>query len=93
MLFFCNYFKSSICNYQTNFKTSLHFTTKQKEHNGQYLLDFVYKNLNINEKDYFGLRYVDHHKQRNWLDPTRPIYKQVKGKLSHHNLQFSEFRQ
>lgn len=50
-----------------------------KEHNGQYLLDLCYKNLNINEKDYFGLRYVDHHKQRNWLDPTRPIYKQVKG--------------
>ena len=55
---------------------------KQKEHNGQYLLDFCYKNLNINEKDYFGLRYVDHHKQRNWLDPTRPIYKQIKGKTA-----------
>ncbi|KAI1301950.1 FERM domain-containing protein 5 [Halotydeus destructor] len=50
-----------------------------KEHKGQYLLDFCFKSLNLLEKDYFGLRYVDSRKQRNWLDPTRVIGKQVKG--------------
>ncbi|RWS31225.1 FERM domain-containing protein-like protein [Leptotrombidium deliense] len=50
-----------------------------KEHKGQHLLDYCYKNLNLLEKDYFGLRYVDTHKQRNWLDPTRSVVKQLKG--------------
>jgi len=50
-----------------------------KEHKGQFLLDYCYKNLNLLEKDYFGLRFVDSKQQRNWLDPTRCIVKQVKG--------------
>lgn len=48
------------------------------EHKGQYLLDYCYKNLNLIEKDYFGLRYEDKKKQRHWLDPTQLIIKQVK---------------
>ncbi|XP_054724794.1 FERM domain-containing protein 3-like [Uloborus diversus] len=51
----------------------------QCEHKGQYLLDCTCNALNLIEKDYFGLRYVDSHKQRHWLDPTRSILKQVKG--------------
>lgn len=51
----------------------------QNEHKGQYLLDYVCNALNLVEKDYFGLRYVDSHKQRHWLDPTRCILKQIKG--------------
>lgn len=54
-------------------------TTFQREDRGQVLLDFTFKSLNLIEKDYFGLRFVDQGKQRNWLDPTRPIIKQVKG--------------
>ncbi|XP_015791269.1 FERM domain-containing protein 5 [Tetranychus urticae] len=50
-----------------------------KEHKGQHLLDYCYKSLNLLEKDYFGLRYVDNKQQRNWLDPTRCIVKQIKG--------------
>ncbi|CAN7937753.1 unnamed protein product [Ixodes hexagonus] len=46
---------------------------------GQYILDYVCNALNLLEKDYFGLRYVDSHKQRHWLDITKPIMKQVKG--------------
>lgn len=46
---------------------------------GQYILDYVCNALNLLEKDYFGLRYVDSHKQRHWLDLTKPIMKQVKG--------------
>ncbi|XP_065285875.1 FERM domain-containing protein 5 isoform X2 [Dermacentor albipictus] len=46
---------------------------------GQYILDYVCNALNLLEKDYFGLRYVDSHKQRHWLDLTKPVIKQVKG--------------
>lgn len=45
----------------TNLVISLH---AQREHKGQYLFDFTCKNLNLVERDYFGLRYVDVHKQR-----------------------------
>ncbi|OTF71404.1 hypothetical protein BLA29_005308 [Euroglyphus maynei] len=34
-------------------------TNFQKEQKGQFLLDFVFKTLNLLEKDYFGLRFVD----------------------------------
>ncbi|GIY45989.1 FERM domain-containing protein 3 [Caerostris extrusa] len=51
----------------------------QNEHKGQYLLDYTCNALNLLEKDYFGLRYVDAHKQRHWLDLTKSILKQVKG--------------
>lgn len=51
----------------------------QREHKGQFLLDYVFKTLNLLEKDYFGLRFVDPNNQRTWLDPTRSILKQVKG--------------
>ncbi|KAH9370033.1 hypothetical protein HPB48_001910 [Haemaphysalis longicornis] len=46
---------------------------------GQYILDYVCNALNLLEKDYFGLRYVDSHKQRHWLDLTKPVIKQVKA--------------
>lgn len=46
---------------------------------GQFVLDKVCDTLNLVEKDYFGLRYVDSEKQRHWLDPTKTIYKQLKG--------------
>ncbi|XP_027196581.2 LOW QUALITY PROTEIN: FERM domain containing [Dermatophagoides pteronyssinus] len=54
-------------------------TNFQREHKGQYLLDFVFKTLNLLEKDYFGLRFVDSNNLRIWLDPTRSIIKQVKN--------------
>lgn len=36
----------------------------QSNHKGQYLLDYACEQLNLVEKDYFGLRYVDAEKQR-----------------------------
>lgn len=36
----------------------------QPHHKGQFIMDFVCRQLNIAEKDYFGLRYVDTNKQR-----------------------------
>lgn len=34
--------------------------------------------LDIHDRDYFGLRYVDGSKQRHWLDLSKYIIKQVK---------------
>ncbi|KAK3098300.1 hypothetical protein FSP39_018095, partial [Pinctada imbricata] len=53
----------------------------QKETPGQFLFDEVCKKLQLVEKDYFGLRYVDSskEKQRHWLDPLKAVYKQLKG--------------
>ncbi|PSN38304.1 FERM domain-containing protein 5 [Blattella germanica] len=50
----------------------------QCHHKGKYLLEHVCRQLNLVEKDYFGLRYVDHLRQRHWLDPAKAIVKQVK---------------
>jgi len=36
----------------------------QKDTKGQYLIDHVCQSLNLAEKDYFGLRYVDSENQR-----------------------------
>lgn len=41
-----------------------HLYIFQKETQGQYVLDKVCETLNLVEKDYFGLRYVDAEKQR-----------------------------
>ena len=40
------------------------FTGLQKDTIGQWLFDRVCEKLNLMEKDYFGLRYVDSEKQR-----------------------------
>ncbi|XP_040162095.1 FERM domain-containing protein 5 isoform X2 [Anopheles arabiensis] len=50
----------------------------QPHHKGCFLLDYVCEQLEITEKDYFGLRFVDSAKQRHWLDLAKTIIKQVK---------------
>ncbi|XP_052867718.1 FERM domain-containing protein 5 [Anopheles cruzii] len=50
----------------------------QPHHKGGFLLDYVCEQLEITEKDYFGLRFVDTAKQRHWLDLAKTIIKQVK---------------
>lgn len=50
----------------------------KKDSSGQWLLDQVCQRLNLIEKDYFGLRYVDMERQRHWLDPVKTVYKQLK---------------
>ncbi|XP_056021884.1 FERM domain-containing protein 5-like isoform X3 [Ostrea edulis] len=50
----------------------------KKDTPGQELFDQVCNKLNLVEKDYFGLRYVEE-KQRHWLDPLKSVYKQLKG--------------
>ncbi|XP_077989253.1 FERM domain-containing protein 5-like isoform X2 [Glandiceps talaboti] len=51
----------------------------EKETKGQFLLDHVCNTLNILERDYFGLRFVDGEKQRHWLDPAKYVHRQVRG--------------
>ncbi|CAL8293695.1 unnamed protein product [Boreogadus saida] len=46
---------------------------------GQYLFDLICHHLNLLEKDYFGIRYVDPDKQRHWLEVTKSIPKQMKS--------------
>ncbi|XP_075067146.1 FERM domain-containing protein 3 isoform X2 [Mixophyes fleayi] len=51
----------------------------QKETKGQFLLDHICNHYSLMEKDYFGIRFVDPDKQRHWLDPNKPIAKQMKS--------------
>ncbi|XP_033097018.1 FERM domain-containing protein 5-like [Anneissia japonica] len=51
----------------------------EKDVRGQVLLDYVIEKLNIVERDYFSLRFMDGEKQRHWIDPTKNIVKQMKG--------------
>uniref|UniRef100_A0A1A7YAY8 FERM domain-containing protein 3 n=1 Tax=Iconisemion striatum TaxID=60296 RepID=A0A1A7YAY8_9TELE len=51
----------------------------QRDTKGQFLLDHVCNHYNLLEKDYFGIRYVDPEKQRHWLEPHKPVVKQMKS--------------
>lgn len=42
------------------------------------LYEQVFYSLDLIEKDYFGLQYTDSNNIQHWLDPTKPIKKQVK---------------
>lgn len=42
------------------------------------LYEQVFYHLDLIEKDYFGLQYTDFNHLQHWLDPTKPIRKQVK---------------
>lgn len=51
-----------------------------KQDTGQTLLDMVFNHLNVKEREYFGLQNnedsLDAHR---WLEPNKPIRKQLKG--------------
>ncbi|XP_046661412.1 band 4.1-like protein 4 isoform X2 [Homalodisca vitripennis] len=47
---------------------------------GQEVLDTVFRHLNLLETAYFGLRYLDAANQTHWLDTTKKVSKQLKGK-------------
>ncbi|KAG9353316.1 hypothetical protein JZ751_017893 [Albula glossodonta] len=50
----------------------------EKHSRGQVLLDMVCEHLNLLEKDYFGLTFCDADSQKNWLDPSKEIKKQMR---------------
>ncbi|XP_037337813.2 FERM domain-containing protein 3 isoform X2 [Pungitius pungitius] len=51
----------------------------QRDTRGQFLLDHVCNHYNLLEKDYFGIRYVDPERQRHWLEPNKPVVRQMKS--------------
>ncbi|XP_023580647.1 band 4.1-like protein 3 [Trichechus manatus latirostris] len=53
----------------------------EKRSRGQVLFDKVCAHLNLLEKDYFGLTYRDAENQKNWLDPSKEIKKQIRSKF------------
>lgn len=48
---------------------------------GNDLYEQVFYSLDLIEKDYFGLQFMDANHVKHWLDPTKAIKKQVKSKL------------
>ncbi|XP_073731101.1 band 4.1-like protein 1 isoform X13 [Misgurnus anguillicaudatus] len=57
---------------------SAYETGVEKLCKGQMLLDLVCDHLNLLEKDYFGLTFSDTESQKNWLDPSKEIKKQIR---------------
>ncbi|XP_053293296.1 band 4.1-like protein 1 isoform X2 [Pleuronectes platessa] len=51
----------------------------EKHSRGQTLIDIVCEHLNLLEKDYFGLTFADTDTQKNWLDPSKEIKKQMRN--------------
>ncbi|KAM8867408.1 uncharacterized protein ACB058_005445 isoform 3-T3 [Synchiropus picturatus] len=51
----------------------------EKHSKGQTLMDLVCEHLNLLEKDYFGLTFADADTQKNWLDPSKEIKKQMRN--------------
>jgi len=49
-----------------------------KKATGQELMEKVNYQMDIIEKDYFGLQYTDHNHVSHWIDPTKPVKKQIK---------------
>lgn len=49
---------------------------------GNDLYEQVFYSLDLIEKDYFGLQFTDANHVKHWLDPTKPIKKQVKSNIN-----------
>ncbi|KAG8432133.1 hypothetical protein GDO86_016677 [Hymenochirus boettgeri] len=54
-----------------------------KHSNGQVLLELVFAFLDLTERDYFGLQLTDDSDNPRWLDPNKPIRKQLKRGSPH----------
>ncbi|KAM4557526.1 band 4.1-like protein 3b isoform 3-T5 [Fundulus diaphanus] len=50
----------------------------EKRAKGHVLFDKVCDHLNLLEKDYFGITYRDVENQKNWLDPSKELKKQIR---------------
>ncbi|XP_057577949.1 FERM domain-containing protein 5 isoform X2 [Hippopotamus amphibius kiboko] len=54
-------------------------SSTERDAKGQYLFDLLCHHLNLLEKDYFGIRFVDPDKQRHWLEFTKSVVKQLRS--------------
>ncbi|XP_063311758.1 band 4.1-like protein 1 isoform X4 [Pelobates fuscus] len=70
--------KSALC--RVSLLDSSHYECEVEKHaRGQVLFDIVCGHLNLLEKDYFGLTFCDSDSQKNWLDPSKEIKKQIRS--------------
>ncbi|XP_078791492.1 band 4.1-like protein 3 isoform X24 [Oryzias latipes] len=51
----------------------------EKRAKGQILFSKICEHLNLLEKDYFGITYRDIENQKNWLDPSKELKKQIRN--------------
>ncbi|XP_068040542.1 band 4.1-like protein 2 isoform X5 [Anomalospiza imberbis] len=51
----------------------------EKRARGQVLFDKVCEHLNLLEKDYFGLLFYENSEQKNWLDSSKEIKRQIRS--------------
>ncbi|XP_061093630.1 band 4.1-like protein 3a isoform X1 [Conger conger] len=51
----------------------------EKRSKGQVLFDKVCDQLNLLEKDYFGITFRDMENQKNWVDPAKEMKKQIRS--------------
>ncbi|XP_035378790.1 tyrosine-protein phosphatase non-receptor type 4 isoform X1 [Electrophorus electricus] len=73
-----------VCNIVLLDNTIQPFNVNKHDH-GQVLLDTVFKHLELTERDYFGLHLADESSDSpRWLDPNKPIRKQLKRGSPHH---------
>lgn len=77
----------AVCNVLLLDNTVHAFKVNKSDH-GQVLLEMVFKHLELTERDYFGLHLNDDSSDApRWLDPNKPIRKQLK-RGSPHSLSF-----
>ncbi|XP_040186440.1 band 4.1-like protein 1 isoform X5 [Rana temporaria] len=70
--------KNALC--RVTLLDSNHYECEVEKHaRGQVLFDTVCGHLNLLEKDYFGLTFCDTDSQKNWLDPSKEIKKQIRS--------------
>ncbi|XP_075294395.1 band 4.1-like protein 1 isoform X6 [Opisthocomus hoazin] len=70
--------KSTLCRV-TLLDASEYECEVEKHARGQVLFDMVCEHLNLLEKDYFGLTFCDSDSQKNWLDPSKEVKKQIRS--------------
>ncbi|XP_044152797.1 band 4.1-like protein 1 isoform X2 [Bufo gargarizans] len=70
--------KSTVC-IVTLLDSSNYECEIEKHARGQVLFDTICEHLNLLEKDYFGLTFCDTDSQKNWLDPSKEIKKQIRS--------------
>ncbi|KAM3860329.1 band 4.1-like protein 3a [Diretmus argenteus] len=58
---------------------SLYTCTIEKRARGLQLFENVCDHINLLERDYFALSFRDSDNQKNWLDPSKDMKKQVRG--------------
>ncbi|XP_048734991.1 serine/arginine repetitive matrix protein 2-like isoform X3 [Ostrea edulis] len=67
--------------------TDLHLSFKGSAKSSN-LLEKVFDHLNLVEKDYFGLRFLDQSDQTHWLDPQKALSSQLKSCSQPYTLYF-----